>query len=96
MQRNKRLSPRKKYITPVIIITETEQYSGYINDISAGGAWIKTNKILEINTEVNIKFFVKNFGFLSVKSRAIWSNKEGFGVQFIEPTVELVHWIGKI
>ena len=73
--------------TPCSIITEYDfndrAYKGTIKDISLGGAFILSRHVPPINRQITQSFFFPNFEIpIRSKSKIIWVDANGFGVQF--------------
>jgi hypothetical protein len=78
---------RKHPRTPCSIITEyivnNRTYKGTIKDISLGGAFITARHVVPINRKISQSFFFPNFEIpIRSKSKIVWVDEQGFGVQF--------------
>lgn len=97
--REKRSSPRKTYIVPLIFVCGDKKTSAYVHDISTGGAFITTKNPSQsplINTELELIFVLPGSGIIHIQANVLWRNQNGFGVQFLNPGVVIVKTIGNI
>ncbi len=72
---------------PCSIITEyrarDQIHKDTIKNISLGGAYIDSRHRFPLNLEINQSFFFPNFEIpIQTKSKIIWTDQNGFGVQF--------------
>jgi hypothetical protein len=72
---------------PCSIITEyralNQVYKDTIKNISLGGAYIESTHYFPLNLEIDQSFFLPNFETrIQSKSQIIWTDPNGFGVQF--------------
>lgn len=83
----RRKHPRKPLTIPVDCLSFDRYYktfSGDIQNISAGGIYIKINKALSIGQKVSVSFPLPSFGDLfNLAGHIAWKNEQGFGVKFI-------------
>ena len=76
---------RKKYSSDVVFSLKDKAYAGTLKDISMGGAFVMT---LSVNQVYRGDIVVINIPFTSGrksikrKGRVLWTNNEGFALEF--------------
>ena len=77
--------PRKEAAIPVKFESDNETYEGITEDVSSGGAFIKTGLPLSIGQTVKLEIPLKKKGKIArLTGRVTRSNLRGFGVKFIK------------
>jgi len=85
---------RKHPRTPCAIITEytidNRAYKGTIENISPGGAFIRSRDVFPVNRQISQSFFYPNFEIpIRSNSKIVWVGSRGFGVRFDIVEVDL-------
>lgn len=97
----------RRYLARIAIfygLYQNDLLTDYSINISTGGVFIETRKILPEGTEVTVKFNLPNSDIIIVaKARVAWTNDPGFlkketlppgmGLQFIDLSLDDVHTI---
>ena len=82
---SKRIHERKKYDAGVTIAHKNNVYSGYLKDISLGGAFVNTSSVNQFypgdSVSITIPYenkkkYLKRMGLIK------WMNNEGFALEF--------------
>ena len=90
-----RESVRIPYKTDVCVSYKDNFWHGTSKDISVGGMFLITNSFPTIGAEILLSFELYDIK-AEIKSVVRWVGKNGFGVQFIDPSVREVHEINKL
>ena len=83
MQNNRKF-PRKNCSENTFFSTQTMVFEGLIKNISQEGVYIESLLALPVGQIITVALPVtqKNATEVKVEARVVWTNQEGFGVQF--------------
>ena len=74
---------RKPYFMPVDFATPDRAFSGFIQNISSGGAFIETRETLPVGQQVTLSFMrPKSRDYVKVGGEVVRKIPDGFGVKF--------------
>jgi len=90
-----RKSVRKLYETDVCVIYKDNFWHGTSRNIYVGGMFLESKSFPTIGAEIILSFEICN-SRARIRSVVRWIGKTGFGVQFIDPSVQEVHNINKL
>jgi hypothetical protein len=78
-----RKHPRTRCSIITQYIFNDQTYKATMKNISLGGAYIESQHVLPVSQQIMQSFFVPNFEIpIRSKSKIIWIESQGFGVQF--------------
>ena len=81
--RDQRTHPRTQCSIVTDYAMNKQSHRALIRNISLGGAFIESDKLSPLNTHILQSFFFPNFEIpIHSKSKIVWRNPHGFGVQF--------------
>jgi hypothetical protein len=80
---NQRRHPRRPFNRPVLFGVGQVTAEGVAVDISASGTFVKSGKRLRTGQVVTLRIPDRNGKEVAVRGKVVWSNAEGFGLQFI-------------
>ena len=81
--RDQRTHPRTQCSIVTDYAMNKQSHRALIRNISLGGAFIESAKLSPLNTYILQSFFFPNFEIpIHSKSKIVWRNPHGFGVQF--------------
>lgn len=79
-----RVHPRIDVEIPVTYESEARTYKGMTQNVSSGGAFIKTRQPVAVGQIVMVDIPLKKNGKIQrLTGRVTWSNRQGFGVKFV-------------
>lgn len=82
-KKERRSSPRKKCFTAVAYATKTFSSVEYIQDISAWGVFIRTDKIVPIGEDITITIpQINGTNSMKIVGEVVRTTPEGVGVKF--------------
>jgi len=80
---NRREHPRTPCVVPVDYATQDQIFKGFIQDISAGGLFIKPRSSFSVGEEITLTFSPPNYQEpIKIKGEIVRSNRLGIGVKF--------------
>jgi hypothetical protein len=82
--KNSRKFPRKNCSENTFFSTQTMVFEGLIKNISQEGVYIESFLALPVGQNITVALPVtkKNATEVKVEARVVWTNNDGFGVQF--------------
>ncbi len=78
----KREFPRKNYLLPFNYKTSGNECSGFMKNVSTGGAFIETSTSLDIEQEIFFNIILPVRGFSHLRGEVIRSDPNGYGIEF--------------
>jgi hypothetical protein len=82
----RRVHDRKQYNTPILFAHKEKGYSGILQNISLGGAFVATPVVnfFDVNDVITISIpFTSGKKHVKKRGRIKWLNNEGFAIEFI-------------
>ena len=96
-ERGYRLYPRKEILTRVDFGTEERFFIGYTKDISLGGMMIRSERKLELGSNISLTFEAKSFSRpLKIKGQVVWSSSDGMGIKFKDADDYVIEQLKKV
>jgi Tfp pilus assembly protein PilZ len=78
-----RKDPRQSCSIPVLFATQKYFFKGLAQNISAKGAFIKTNHSLKTGQTLSLTIPLKGGLNAMIRGSVVWSNQVGFGAKFL-------------
>ena len=80
---DQRKHQRKPYSKPIVYATKNQLVKGLTKDISPAGVFIETDHTLHAGQTITLAIPLKTAKTAKIKGQVVWSNRDGFGVKFL-------------